>query len=73
MADAEEITLIDEAGAPRRFRVHDALGLGDRTYYLVEASDDPDVVLLLKEVSGRLESVEGEEFARVLAMLEAEG
>jgi hypothetical protein len=73
MAKPDEITLIDEAGAERRFRVHDALDLGDSTYYLVEASDDPDVVLLLKEVSGTLESVEGEEFARVLAMLEAEG
>jgi hypothetical protein len=70
---AEEITLIDEGGAERRFLVHDAFDLDGRTYYLVEASDDPDVVLLLKEVSGSLESVEGEEFARVLAMLEAEG
>jgi hypothetical protein len=68
-----EVTLIDEGGAERRFLLHDAFDLDDRTYYLVEASDDPDVVLLLKEVSGSLESVEGDEFARVLAMLEAEG
>jgi hypothetical protein len=68
-----EITLIDEGGSERRFLLHDAFDLEDRTYYLVEASDDPDVVLLLKEVSGSLESVEGDEFARVLAMLEAEG
>jgi Protein of unknown function (DUF1292) len=69
----EEVTLIDEGGAERRFVLHDAFDLDERTYYLVEASDDPDVVLLLREVSGSLESVEGEEFARVLAMLEAEG
>jgi hypothetical protein len=68
-----EITLIDEAGAERRFEVHDVLDLADCTYYLVEASDDPGMVLVLKEVSGSLESVEGEELARVLAMLEAEG
>jgi hypothetical protein len=68
-----EITLIDEGGAERRFLLHDAFDLDDRTYYLVEAMDDPDVVLLLKEVSGSLESVEGDEFASVLAMLEAEG
>jgi hypothetical protein len=68
-----EITLIDEGGSERRFLLHDAFDLEDRTYYLVEASDDPDVVLLLKEVSGSLESVEGDEFASVLAMLEAEG
>jgi hypothetical protein len=68
-----EITLIDEGGAERRFLLHDAFDLDDRTYYLVEASDDPDVVLLLKEVSGSLESVDGDEFASVLAMLEAEG
>jgi len=53
--------------------VHDAFDLDERTYYLVEASDDPQVVLLLKEVSGSLESVEGDEFALVMAMLEAEG
>ena len=69
----QEVTLIDEAGAERSFLLHDAFDLDERTYYLVEASDDPEVVLLLKEVSGSLETVEGEEFARVLAMLEAEG
>ena len=77
MADQEgepprEVTLIDEGGAERRFLVHDAFDLDQRTYYLVEASDDPAVVLLLKEASGSLESVEGDEFDRVLAMLEAE-
>jgi Protein of unknown function (DUF1292) len=71
--DTQEVVLIDEAGAERSFLVHDAFDLDDRTYYLVEASDDPQVVLLLKEVSGSLESVEGDEFALVMAMLEAEG
>jgi hypothetical protein len=71
--DAKEITLIDEGGSERSFLLHDAFDLDERTYYLVEASDDPEVVLLLKEVSGSLESVEGEEFARVMAVLEAEG
>jgi len=69
----QEVTLIDEGGAERSFVLHDAFDLEERTYYLVEASDDPEVVLLLKEVSGSLETVEGEEFARVLAVLEAEG
>ena len=69
--DSREVLLIDEGGAERSFVVHDAFDLDERTYYLVEASDDPQVVLLLKEVSGSLESVEGDEFA--LAMLEAEG
>jgi hypothetical protein len=71
--DAREIVLIDEGGTERGFRLHDAFDLDERTYYLVEASDDSEVVLLLKEVSGSLESVEGDEFARVMAMLEAEG
>ena len=71
--DSQEVVLIDEGGAERRFLVHDAFDLDEGTYYLVEASDDPLVVLLLKEVSGSLESVEGDEFARVMAMLEAEG
>jgi len=42
-------------------------------YYLVEAVDDPDMVLLLHERSGTLESVEGAEFDRVLQLLEDEG
>ena len=71
--DATEIVLIDEGGTERRFLLHDAFDVDERTYYLVEASDDPQVVLLLKGVSGSLESVEGDEFARVMAVLEAEG
>jgi len=68
----EEVMLIDEAGAERRFVLHDAFDADGQTYYLVEAADDPEQVLLLREGSGALESVEGEEFDRVLTLLEAE-
>jgi uncharacterized protein YrzB (UPF0473 family) len=70
--EAQEITLIDESGAERRFRLHDAFDLEDVTYYLVEAADEPDMVLLLKESSGGLETVDEEEFDRVMGELEAE-
>lgn len=70
--ESQEVVLIDEGGQERRFRLHDAFDLDDVTYYLVEASDDPEQVLLLKESTGGLESVEGDEFDRVLALLEAE-
>jgi hypothetical protein len=70
--DADEVTLVDEGGVERRFRLHDAFDLEDATYYLVEAVDDPDEVLLLRERLGTLESVEGAEFDRVLALLEEE-
>ena len=70
--DADEVTLVDEGGVERRFRLHDAFDLEDATYYLVEAVEDPDEVLLLRERLGTLESVEGEEFDRVLALLEEE-
>ncbi len=39
-------------------------------YYLVENVDDPSEVLLLRETAGGLETVEGEEFQRVIAALE---
>jgi uncharacterized protein YrzB (UPF0473 family) len=68
----EEITLIDEVGAERRFRLHDAFDADDQTYYLVEDAGDPDQVMLLKESAGVLETVDGEELDRVLALLEAE-
>ena len=70
--DAEEIELIDESGREGRFFLHDAFQTGGHTYYLVEAADDPDTVLLLKETSGSLETVGGDEFERVLDLLEAE-
>ncbi len=68
----QEVTLIDEGGAERRFLLHDAFEVDEWTYYLVEAAGDPEQVLLLKEVEGTLETVGGEEFDRVLARLEAE-
>ena len=39
-------------------------------YYLVENVDDPEQVLLLREAASGLETVEGEEFQRVIAALE---
>ena len=73
MEESEEVSLVDEAGVERRFRLHDAFDLEGGVYYLVEAVDDPDMVLLLHERSGTLESVEGAEFDRVLQLLEDEG
>ncbi|TMF88109.1 MAG: DUF1292 domain-containing protein [Chloroflexi bacterium] len=70
--ESQEITLIDESGAERSFRLHDAFDLEDVTYYLVEAADEPDMVLLLKESPGGLETVDQEEFDRVMGELEAE-
>jgi len=70
--ESQEITLIDESGAERSFRLHDAFDLEDVTYYLVEAADEPDMVLLLKESAGGLETVDEEEFDRVMGELEAE-
>ena len=67
-----EVSLIDESGAPRRFLVHDAFDADGHTYYLVEAADDAEQVLLLKETSGELETVGGEEFDRIISLLEAE-
>jgi hypothetical protein len=72
-ADApQEVTLLDEAGTERRFLLHDAIEADHRTYFLVEAADDPEQVLLLKETDEGLESVDGDEFERVLALLQAE-
>ena len=68
----EELTLIDETGVARRFRVHDAIDLAGHTYYLVEALDDPSQVLILRESEGNLEAVGGKERDRVLAALEAD-
>lgn len=70
--EGQQITLIDESGVERSFRLHDAFDLEDVTYYLVEAADEPDMVLLLKESAGGLETVDEEEFDRVMGELEAE-
>jgi diaminopimelate decarboxylase len=71
MADeAQPITLIDEAGIERRFQLHDAFDIAEVHYYLVEAADNPSQVLLLREGAGGLETVDGEEFKKVMAALE---
>jgi hypothetical protein len=68
--EPEEVSLIDEAGVERKFRLHDAFDLDEDVYYLVESVDDPEVVLLLRERSGTLETVEGAEFDHVLQLLD---
>jgi hypothetical protein len=70
--EAEEVSLVDEAGVERKFRLHDAFDLDAGLYYLVESVEDPEVVLLLRERSGTLETVEGAEFDRVLQLLDDE-
>ena len=70
--EREEVTLIDEAGVERRFLLHDAFDADGETYYLVESAVDPEEVLLLKDAAGTLETVDQEEFDRVIALLEAE-
>ena len=70
--ETEEVVLIDEAGEERRFRLHDAFDMDDVTYFLVESAEDSEQVLLLRQGAGTLETVEGLEFDRVVAMLEAE-
>ena len=65
----EPITLIDESGAERRYRLHDAFDVEEVHYYLVEAADDPSQVLLLRESTGGLETVDGDEFRRVITAL----
>jgi hypothetical protein len=68
--NAEPITLIDEGGVERRYRLHDAFDLEGVNYYLVEAADDATQVLLLRESAGGLETVDGDEFKRVITALE---
>jgi Protein of unknown function (DUF1292) len=64
------ITLIDETGRERQFQLHDAFDHDGAVYYLVENIDDPSQVLLLREVGGALEAVEGDEFQKVITALE---
>jgi len=70
--DPESITLIDETGIERRFRLHDAFDVQEVHYYLVEAVDDASQVLLLRETGSGLETVDGDEFRRVMTALEAD-
>ena len=66
----EEVTLVDEAGVERRFRMHDAFEVEGVSYYLVEDATDPNEVLLLRETDTGLETVGGEEFDRVMGALQ---
>ena len=66
----EEVTLVDEAGVERRFRMHDAFELEGVSYYLVEDATDPNEVLLLRETDTGLETVSGEDFDRVMGALQ---
>jgi uncharacterized protein YrzB (UPF0473 family) len=70
VADSEEITLIDESGVERRFKLHDAFDIEETAYYLVEDVKDPDRVLLLRETGNGLETVDGDEFKKVMEALE---
>lgn len=67
---SDEVTLIDESGAERRFRMHDAFDVEGVSYYLVEDASDPDRVLLLRESANGLETVDGDDFERVMSALE---
>ena len=67
---SDEVTLIDESGAERRFRMHDAFDVEGVAYYLVEDATDPDRVLLLRESVDGLETVDGDDFERVMSALE---
>lgn len=66
----QTITLIDESGVERRFAMHDAFELEGVDYYLVEDINDSTQVLLLRETPAGLETVDGDEFKRVMAALE---
>ena len=67
---SDEVTLVDESGVERRFRMHDAFDLEGAAYYLVEDARDPNQVLLLRESEGGLETVDGEEFDKVMRALQ---
>jgi uncharacterized protein YrzB (UPF0473 family) len=66
----ETVALIDEEGNELLFALHDAFDVEDVTYYLVEGVDDPELVLVLREEDGKLISIDGDEFDRIMAMLE---
>lgn len=69
---AGEVTLIDETGKERRFRLHDAFDLEGTAYYLVEDAVDQERVLLLRESKDGLETVDGDDFKRVMKALESD-
>jgi Protein of unknown function (DUF1292) len=65
-----DVTLVDESGTERRFALHDAFDLDGVAYYLVEDIDERDTVMLLRESESGLETIDGEEFTRVMKALE---
>ncbi len=67
---SDHVTLVDETGVERRFRLHDAFDLDGVTYYLVEDAKDAERVMLLRESGSGLETVDGDEFRRVMEALE---
>ncbi len=67
---SDEVTLVDESGVERRFALHDAFELDGEAFYLVEDVDEPERVLLLRETPAGLETLDGEEFGRVMSALE---
>ncbi|OLD92186.1 MAG: hypothetical protein AUG84_01935 [Chloroflexi bacterium 13_1_20CM_4_66_7] len=67
---SDHVTLVDEGGVERRFKLHDAFDLDAVAYYLVEDADDPERVMLLRESASGLETVDGDEFKRVMEALE---
>jgi hypothetical protein len=66
----EQVSLIDESGVERRFVLHDAFDVEGVAYYLVEDAADVDRVLLLRESTSGLETVDGAEFETVMRALE---
>jgi len=60
---------VDESGSARFFTMHDAIALGGAEYFLMEAADGGDEVLVLRQMGDGLESVEGEELERVVRAL----
>jgi uncharacterized protein YpiB (UPF0302 family) len=70
MAEPDEVTLVDEAGLERRFALHDAFEMDGVAYYLVEDVADRERVMLLRETDAGLETVDGEEFGRLMQALE---
>ena len=67
---SEHVSLIDDAGVERKFVLHEAFDLDGIAYYLVEDARDAERVLLLRESSSGLETVDGAEFDTVMRALE---
>jgi len=72
LSGSDEVTLVDESGVERRFALHAAFELAGQAFYLVEDADQPERVLLLRETPTGLETLDGEEFGRVMSALEKE-